>query len=173
MIDVFTPKRSSPKFPFQSKQRQVKTSRAQVPGPNPASSTMILMRCRIILIKYKISGQRGKPFPEAKNIYTKRFRFWLRNVQFVSAVCIFQNLGPLTPRYIAHRGDDLRGEAKSKPNSKILQPVCQGPRWVRIIKNLGQQSCDTPPLSPIVNFNFTFNFQALVFFQTVCISYPI
>ena len=37
--------------------------------------TMILMRCRIIMIKQKFSGQRGKPTPEAKKRRKKEIVF--------------------------------------------------------------------------------------------------
>ena len=37
--------------------------------------------------------------------------------------------------------------SKSKQNSKILQPVYQGPRWVRLMKKTGgRKSRDTLPL---------------------------
>ena len=37
---------------------------------------------------------------------------------------------------------------KSKQNSQILQPVCQGPRWVQIMKKTeGRKSRDTLPLT--------------------------
>ena len=66
----------------------------------------------------------------------------------------------MTPRDDAHHKVWLRGgmhtakffknlniSAKSKLNSKILQPVNQGPRWVRIMEKTGdQKSCDTLPL---------------------------
>ena len=42
------------------------TSEAEGPGSNPASPTMILGRCRIIVVYCKISGKRGEPPPEAK-----------------------------------------------------------------------------------------------------------
>ena len=48
------------------------TSGAEVLGSNPASTAMILMRCRIIVLYCKISEQRG----EAKKIYKKESFFY-------------------------------------------------------------------------------------------------
>ena len=88
-----------------------------------------------------------------------RFRFGLRGVQFVFAVCCTPLR--LSPRCVAHRRDYLCGvlhttettlwsniSAKSKPNSKILWPVYQGFRWVRIMTKIrGRKSRDTLPLT--------------------------
>ena len=51
-------------------------------------SGMILMRCRIIVIKQKISGERGKPTPEAKKDFKKYI--------YIYIYIIVENLVPLS-----------------------------------------------------------------------------
>ena len=53
------------------------TSGAEVPGSNPASPTMILMRCRIIVIKYRKSqGRKGNLPLRQKNDFNKIIFNW-------------------------------------------------------------------------------------------------
>ena len=73
----------------------------------------------------------------------------------------------LTPRWNAHRGvffKNLNILTKLKPNSKILQPVYQGPRWVRIMKKTGgRKSRDTLPL---IKFNLLLPWYGIVLANT-------
>ena len=61
------------------------TSGAEVPGSNPASTTMILMRCRIIVKKSRKSqGREGNLPQRQKEIYKKnspRFPLSRKNTQ--------------------------------------------------------------------------------------------
>ena len=78
------------------------------------------------------------------------FFSWLRDVMHTAKSDSWVWCTPLslTPRYDAHRRawlcsmmhtaelfKNLNISMKSKPNSKILYPVYQGPRWVQIVEN--------------------------------------
>ena len=78
--------------------------------------------------------------PLRASIDQQSFLFWLCSVMYT--VKFFEKIADLTPRFNAHCGVckefEYLGE-KSKPNSKIVWPVCLGPRWPWLMKKWGSK----------------------------------
>ena len=166
MCSLFTPKRISPDCLFKSNHRQGKIAililqcAIYLHGMLHTAKIISTVCCTPLRLSPRYFAH-----------LREHLRGVLHTAEIVSVVCteIISAVWCTPPRsslrYVAHRGEDLCGvlhtveiisavcctprrSTKSKHNSKILKPVYQWPRWVRIMKKTGgPKSRDTLPLN--------------------------